>query len=438
MTTSIQALRHEVAQQTALLPGMYGSIDFERRPERFTDDVEVRCSMPDETLDQRPRLLADRDMVAAMEAFTMLGDSVADAYAALIPEVGFRRLLEMLDQACTHGVEAVEDAPGELVALIEDMERVPDWIDISLIERGAFEQRKISAIVMPFLYRAAFVATFVNSYAALPMVTTGALSSRAAGKRMTETAAFFSCTTLPGGLQRYSTGFRATARVRLMHSMVRFNILARGQWDSSVYGMPIPQADQMPVGLTPLKLEAERALSRGRDTFTPAARAKVEFYRYRCFLLGLPEELLPDTPQGVLDVLATREATLRDRYDDDTCGTLVRTTMSANVEPDRSLLSRTRHRFGLSFATVFFVRFVLAGDTGRAAEMGLLPTAGDWLRAAATGVYVGVQLVGHVALERIPVLRHMQDGRLVKKLNRELDRYGYAEFVTDPSTYDRP
>lgn len=57
------------------------------------------------------------------------------------------------------------------------------------------------------------------------MDTTGALGNRAAVRRMTETAAFFSCTTLPGGLERYSVGFRATARVRLMHSMMRFNIL---------------------------------------------------------------------------------------------------------------------------------------------------------------------------------------------------------------------
>ena len=36
--------------------------------------------------------------------------------------------------------------------------------------------------------------------------------------------------------------------VRLMHSMVRVNVLRTGRWDLVVYGVPIPQVDQMPAG----------------------------------------------------------------------------------------------------------------------------------------------------------------------------------------------
>ena len=36
----------------------------------------------------------------------------------------------------------------------------------------------------------------------------------------------------------------------MMHSMVRFNVLRhKGAWDVPVYGIPIPQVDQMPAGL---------------------------------------------------------------------------------------------------------------------------------------------------------------------------------------------
>ena len=34
-----------------------------------------------------------------------------------------------------------------------------------------------------------------------------------------------------------------------MHSMVRANIMRSGKWDVGVYGIPIPQVDQMPAGL---------------------------------------------------------------------------------------------------------------------------------------------------------------------------------------------
>ncbi|MFX8246818.1 hypothetical protein ABTL56_20070, partial [Acinetobacter baumannii] len=72
---------------------------------------------------------------------------------------------------------------------------------------------------------------------------------KTAGRRIKETAVFFATSTLPGALRRFGPGFKAAAMVRLMHAMVRFNVLARGRWDQSVYGIPIPQVDQMPAGL---------------------------------------------------------------------------------------------------------------------------------------------------------------------------------------------
>ena len=70
---------------------------------------------------------------------------------------------------------------------------------------------------------------------------------------------------------------------------------------------------------------AQKALRHGRTSFTPAERAHVELARYRCFLLGLPEELLPDAPRAIVDILSTRRATLRKGFDE-TCSALVRAT----------------------------------------------------------------------------------------------------------------
>ena len=79
-----------------------------------------------------------------------------------------------------------------------------------------------------------------------------------------------------------------------MHSMVRFNILKRvKKWDPAIYGIPIPQVDQMPAGTMPAYLAAFKAMRKGRKHFTRNERAIVELSRYQCFLLGLPEELLP-------------------------------------------------------------------------------------------------------------------------------------------------
>jgi len=144
----------------------------------------------------------------------------------------------------------------------------------------------------------------------------------------------------PKYLDRRGAGFNSAAMVRLMHSMVRFNVLTRGnQWDVKTYGVPIPQVDQMPVALLPILPLAQKALRQGRSTFTAAERARVDLARYRGFLLGLPQELLCDTPQSIVELMLTRFATLRKGFDE-TCRALVAATMTADLAPDHSFSSR--------------------------------------------------------------------------------------------------
>jgi hypothetical protein len=435
MTTSIQDLREKVARQKDDLAVMYGDIDFDRRPERFTDDADAETHMRSELLDQRPRLLANTELIARIEAFTMLGDTVADPYAALLPDYGFRRLVDMLTEACDNGVESVDGAPAELIAMIKDMERVPDWVDMALVEEGARLERKVFTHLAPYAIRGGFVGTFMNSYAALPMALTGALNKNDAARRIGETYVFFTATILPGALKRHGAGFKAAAKVRLMHSMVRFNVLRRSKWDSEVYGVPIPQSDQMPAGLLAVFLLSLQILKSGREHFTPGERARVEFARYRCYLLGLPEDLLPDTPRAIVDILAARHATLRKAYDDATCGELLRATMAAYLEPDDSVRSRIRDRFERSFSKAFFIRSYLSGNNERARQIGIGLTTGDRVRTAAVAAMLAAQVAAHRAIAALPFARRAADNMLVRKLNRTLGRLGHAEFTTDAAKY---
>ncbi|MEQ6901582.1 hypothetical protein [Nocardioides sp. YIM 152588] len=428
-------LRAATASQKVDLPLIYGSIDFATLPHRFTTDPAVPAQMRPDMESQRPRLLANAELVDRIAGYTMLGDRVGDAYASLIPEHGFQRLVTMLVEACERGADAVEGAPPELAALLADMERVPDWIDLDLVERGAALERNLSAHLLPYVIRGALLGTFMNKYAALPMAITGGLSERTAGKRANETAAFFISSVLPGALARDGVAFRSAAMVRLMHSMVRFNIMRRSTWDSAVYGVPIPQSDQMPAGFTSAFFLALRAVRRGRTTFTADERARVEFARYRCFLLGLPEDLLPTEPQAIVDALATRHATLRRDFDDDTCGRLVRATMSADIERERSRLNSFRTPFERSMSKLSLVNAYLDGDRARAAAMGVPVTRGDRLRAAAAGAYLATQVVPFAVAARVPALRGAADRRLVRKVERVLRRYSGAEFTTDAATY---
>lgn len=429
--TTIEQVRAKVATQKALLPAIYGDIDFDADPERFTRDPK-EAVVPD----RAPMGVAvTDDDLERVRAYTMLGDVVADAYAQLMPQYGFRKLIAMLTEGCERGVENVADAPPELTAFIRAMEATPAWLDMDLVREGARLERNATAHLAPFAVRGAFIATFLNKYSALPMALTGTLSNETAARRVNETAAFFSTTVLPGALERHGEGFKAAAMVRLMHSMVRFNAIRSGRWDAKVYGVPIPQVDQMPAGLIPVFLMSFKMLSEGRRTFTAEERARVEVSRYRCFLLGLPEDLLADTPEGVVRMMTARNSTLRRGYDDETCGELVRATLSAYLPPDQSLANRVHNSIEKSFAKTFFLREFLKGDKKRAAQMGVDISARDQLIFVLGALGITTRMLAYRLADKVPGLRDAADAVLVKRVRGLLKRYGHAEFTTDSSKY---
>jgi ER-bound oxygenase mpaB/B'/Rubber oxygenase, catalytic domain len=408
-------------------------VDFSITPVRFTAQPGDQSELHPEFSELRPELLANKERVALIRAYTMTGDVVADAYAALIPQGGFGRLVQMLEQACDNGLESVPSAPPELVRFIHEMEQLPPWLDRKLIEEGARLERNGYANRAPFALRGGFIPTFVNKYSALPMVLTGALSHKSAARRMKETGTFYTSMVMPDVLDRHSRAFKSAAMVRLMHSMVRFNLLHGGdRWDPTTYGIPIPQVDQLPAGLLSAGLLAQTVFRRGRTAFTPSERARVELGRYRCFMLGLPHELLPHTPEGIATLLLTRHATLRKGFDD-TSIDLVRATMDADLTTDRSLPDRIHERIERGFARVCFVpKFLRAGKN---APSGIHVGLADYVAATVAAILIVVRTTAYGIAARIPVMCRTADRSLVHKLNRQLKRYGHAEFKTNAAAY---
>lgn len=431
MTPALEQVRARVAAQKTLLPELYGRIDFDRLPERWTEDASQAI-----VKDRAPGGVAMTDHeLELVRAYTMLGDVVADAYAALMPAIPFRRLIDMLQQACAHGVESVPDAPPELVAFIRDMERIPDWVDMDMVREGARLDLNATANISPFAIRGAFIATFLNKYSALPMAMTGTLSNQTAARRVRETAHFFACTVLPGALDRHGEGFKAAAMVRLMHSMVRVNVMRSGRWDAEVYGMPIPQVDQMPAGLIPIFLLAFRMLREGRREFTPGERAQVELARYRCFLLGLPEDLLADTPEGIVRMMTARNTTLRESFDDEVCGSLIRATLSAYLPQDDSYASQLHDQVERRFAKLIFVQHFLGGDRSLAAKMGIPIGIDDVVIGGLVGVGIAAQVKAFEIAEQIPGVRDVASWFLAKRVEQQIAALGHARFTTDASKY---
>ena len=430
-----QPIWQQVRSQAMATPSIYGAVDFDTIPERLVIQPGQPHDLGPGHDDLRERVIAMPGMADRMRAYTFMGDRVADPYAALMPEFGFKRLVEMISEACDHGVDSVKDAPPELRALIEAMEKTPDWLDMTLVEEGARYERAETAVLSPISMRAAFIATFVNRYAALPMALTGSLSSESAARRVRETSTFFTTSVLPGALARDGEGFKAAAMVRLMHSMVRFNAMRKGRWDVAVYGIPIPQVDQMPAGLVSATKLATAAVRAGRKEFTPAERARVELNRFRCYLLGLPETLLQASPEDIVTLAVARQSTLRPGFDEATCGELLSATLDAYLPRDRSFFSRAFNAIEKGFSKVFFVMSFANNDAKKAEEMGVTLTLFDRAAFALAGAVCAVRLAIYKFAETVPGLAGIADRRVVAILRKQLASYGKAHFTTDASAY---
>ena len=434
LVTYYPALAQRVRSQRDLQPDMYGNFDFDRQPERLATEPGVDSALPEWVANREPILKDDR-VTELIGTATMLGDVVADPYAALMTKHSVTYLIDMLKTACREGIEAVPDAPPELATFIGAMEATPAWIDLDLVRDGARQERIPAALLAPFITRGAFVATFTNAYAALPMALTGALSGKRAARRVNETASFFAVTTLPGALDRYGPGFEAAAMVRLMHSMVRYNALKKSdKWDTAIYGMPVPQVDQMPAGMIGQYLLARKVRQQGRTEFTAEERAAIEFARYRCFLLGLPEELLPAEPADIMHVMHARSALLRHGFDT-ICGELVRGTMAAYLRPDTTVFDRCAEAVEKSFSKLTFVRTFCNGDRQIAEAMGVSLGPTDLVRIALTTPFIIGRLTAVTHASRIPVLRDITDAYVIGLLKLRLATYGKPEFTTDAAHY---
>jgi len=271
----------------------------------------------------------------------------------------------------------------------------------------------------------------MNKYTALPMAMAGALSGDDASKRIFGTATFFTSTVIPGALDRYGAAFKSAAKVRLMHSMVRFHGLHSKKWCVKTYGIPVPQVDQMPAGQNSALLLSLKVIKQGRNEFTDGEQAEIEFFRYRCFLLGLPEELLGETPQEICNLMLTIDATIRDGFDDATCGPLVRSTMSADLSQGDSFVSRIIDRMEFGFTRLFFLHNFCNNDLRKSNDIGVAISVSDRLYGVLATGLIYTQMGIFSVLSKIPGLRNEVDGILLSKLDGLLRSYGEAEFVTD-------
>ena len=115
-------------------------------------------------------------------------------------------------------------------------------------------------------------------------------------RRLNETMEMvLDCLETPRGLDIGQAGWKSVLRVRLLHSRVRLGILKRGQWDSTMNGMPINQED-MVATLLSFSANILKTIQRMTGRLTPADyEAYLHLWRYVGHLIGVRDEYNPCT-----------------------------------------------------------------------------------------------------------------------------------------------
>ena len=109
--------------------------------------------------------------------------------------------------------------------------------------------------------------------------------------------------------------------------------------------------------------------------------------------------------------------------------------MNADLTWDRSLASRVYAWLERGFAKMFFIANFMRGDKHAAAAIGVRLGVADYFGAAVAGILIEARMTAYAIAARIPGLRDAADRALVRKLTRQLARYGHAEFTTNADKY---
>jgi hypothetical protein len=248
--------------------------------------------------------IPDEEKVLAFARGYYDADPVAEAF---VDEVyvnrGAKEGRRLLDQAISHGVDSVPDAPESMRHLFAEFEDAPEWLDPAQVEQGAALFRRFGPAVFSFAGVETLLG-YTESSIVKPLALTGGYAGDSALNRFMETARFWIDVSEPGGLEPGGAGRATAMRVRVMHVFIRRHIAAHAEWRPEEWGVPISQSDAL-ITLLSSSLTPGLAMHlMGFRTSRREIEALMHYWRYIGHLLGVQPRWYPETVAEGLQVSA--------------------------------------------------------------------------------------------------------------------------------------
>ncbi|MBV6881907.1 oxygenase MpaB family protein [Epilithonimonas ginsengisoli] len=206
----------------------------------------------------------------------------------------FQEASREIEQYIRKGVSETDEVPASVQKLFQQTQAVPSWLDYNLIKSGAELCMRSNVDSLISLRDYCLIGGYDYAYLNKPLIVTEALK-KGAVKRLSETLDFWVNATRYNALEIHAKGYEFAIKTRLIHSYARLSIKKHYKnWDTENWGEPINSWDMMAtyIGFSLVFLHSLKKLG---NTFTDEEeRGLFHLWKYVGYLLGIPEDLLPD------------------------------------------------------------------------------------------------------------------------------------------------
>lgn len=221
--------------------------------------------------------------------FLQVGDPLADAFVRSLEEREPTDPYSLVTRAITSGIDSVDNAPPELVALFEQLDHVPSWVDWEGMKIGS--RKILQNALLPAMSLAVYALP--HAYLATgnkPLAFSNTLIANTA-RRYAIATRFVTEAFMPGSLRRHADGFSLAVITRIAHSRIRRWILKSGKWDPAL-GVPLNQC-HMAMGTIVFSSFVVEGMRRLGSRLTPDdIESILQIWRYIGHLLGVDSEIL--------------------------------------------------------------------------------------------------------------------------------------------------
>lgn len=206
----------------------------------------------------------------------------------------FQEASREIEDYIRKGVSETYDVPASVQSLFQQTQAVPNWLDYNLLKSGAELCMRSNVDSLISLRDYCLIGGYDYAYLNKPLIVTEALK-KGAVKRLSETLDFWVNATRYNALEINAKGYEFAIKTRLIHSYARLSIKKHYKnWDTENWGEPINSWDMMAtyIGFSLVFLHSLQKL--GNTVSDEEERGLFHLWKYVGYLLGIPEDLLPD------------------------------------------------------------------------------------------------------------------------------------------------